>query len=276
MDRLSKIFFYFKKSSILNKIAKRSYNISTWDDLIKNFGNDGSMVKNIWEKYVLSSNNHRDSSVRSMIEAYRGENIPSEPHVLSEESNVVKNIKNILSKNNKQNLSNIDAEKNVYTEKVDNKSKLQGIFGGLAPNWITNSHGSGYTSGPLHHTSRSGRALTGWESDNAWDALAPIGTPVYSITNGTVISIKKTNSSRPNIYGSSVKIRGDDNFPDVFYTHIDSIDLSVGDKISIGDYIGMVAEPKVNTIPPHAHIGISNGQSISSLINQNGSFKYKV
>jgi murein DD-endopeptidase MepM/ murein hydrolase activator NlpD len=100
-----------------------------------------------------------------------------------------------------------------------------------------------------------------WASGNAWDVTGPVGTKVFSITNGVVAKVKKgsggiVSSGVKKIYGDQVTVKSNDGKPDVFYTHIDSI-VNQGDAVKEGDVIGTIME--AGGITPHVHVGLSNG-----------------
>ena len=61
-------------------------------------------------------------------------------------------------------------------------------------------------NGPKNHGSR---AFGNWQSDNAWDMFAPLGTTVNSFTKGTVTRVKESGSSNPKIFGTQVSIKGE-------------------------------------------------------------------
>lgn len=100
-----------------------------------------------------------------------------------------------------------------------------------------------------------------WASRNAWDVTGPVGTEVYSITNGVVNKVKKSDgglvqSGVKKIYGDQVTVKSSDGKPDVFYTHIDST-VNVGDAVKEGDVIGKIMQ--IKGMPSHVHVGISSG-----------------
>ncbi len=106
-----------------------------------------------------------------------------------------------------------------------------------------------------------------WQSGNAWDVTGPVGTEVYSITNGIVNKVKKASgglikSGVKKIYGDQVSVKSNDGKPDVFYTHIDSL-VSQGDSVKEGDVIGKIMQ--IDGIPSHVHVGISSG-NLSDLV----------
>jgi len=103
----------------------------------------------------------------------------------------------------------------------------------------------------------------GWQSLNAWDFEAPVGTNVYSLTNGKVIKKHDSNTDDPNIWGEQMTIQGIGGYPSVFYTHIKS-PLEVGSEVSVGSLIGTIVTPKSGG--SHVHIGLPYGYDISSLL----------
>lgn len=149
------------------------------------------------------------------------------------------------------------------------------IFGGVSPKWISNSKGHGYEIGPRHHSERPGRSkrFENWQSNNAWDILGDAGTTIYSLTNGTVKSVKQTSDSATNVFGISISVSGADGYPDIFYTHTDNPFVKSGDKVTVGSPIAQIGMPKTDSMPKHVHIGLPFGTHISSLISQGGEFK---
>jgi murein DD-endopeptidase MepM/ murein hydrolase activator NlpD len=120
------------------------------------------------------------------------------------------------------------------------------------------SSGGGIIGRPRQGT----HSASDWPSRNAWDISGPVGTEVYSITNGVVDKIKKDSSGGvtkdgvKKIYGDQVSIKSTDGKPDVFYTHIES-SLNKGDSVKEGDVIGRIMQ--AGGITPHVHVGISSG-----------------
>jgi murein DD-endopeptidase MepM/ murein hydrolase activator NlpD len=100
-----------------------------------------------------------------------------------------------------------------------------------------------------------------WQSRNAWDVTGPVGTEVYSVTNGVVNKVRKgngglTQSGVKKIYGDQISIKSNDGKPDIFYTHIDT-NLNVGDAVKEGDVVGKIMQ--IQGIPSHVHVGVSSG-----------------
>jgi len=125
-------------------------------------------------------------------------------------------------------------------------------------------------NGPKNHASR---AFGNWQSDNAWDLFAPIGTTVNSFTNGVVIKKRQSSGKNSKVYGTQITIKGEDGFPNIFYTHLDGVDLSIGDYVNVGDYIGQVANWPGHKAT-HVHVGLPYGNHIDDLlVNYDAIFK---
>jgi murein DD-endopeptidase MepM/ murein hydrolase activator NlpD len=119
------------------------------------------------------------------------------------------------------------------------------------------SQGGGLIGKPGQGT----HSASDWQSGNAWDVTGPVGSEVYSITNGVVNKVKKASgglikSGVKKIYGDQVSVKSNDGKPDVFYTHIDSL-VSQGDSVKEGDVIGKIMQ--IDGIPSHVHVGVSSG-----------------
>lgn len=117
-------------------------------------------------------------------------------------------------------------------------------------------------NGPSNHSKRS---LGNWQSDNAWDLFAPIGTTVNSFTKGVVTNVHESNSNNPKIFGTQVSIKGTDGYPNIFYTHIENVKLKKGDKVDLGDYIGTIKEWP-NHKSTHVHVGLPRGRHLRELL----------
>jgi murein DD-endopeptidase MepM/ murein hydrolase activator NlpD len=84
------------------------------------------------------------------------------------------------------------------------------------------------------------------------DFAAPIGTPLYSLSSGTVIL-----ASSQSGYGNKVEIRFWDGTV-AWYGHMSRIDVNVGDKVGPGEQIGTVGNTGHST-GPHLHLEIHPG-----------------
>lgn len=118
-------------------------------------------------------------------------------------------------------------------------------------------------NGPISHRKR---ALGNWQSDNAWDVFSPPGTIVNSYTKGIVEKIKDTGRNKGKIFGTQVSIKGQDGYPDIFYTHLKEVTLNKGDSVNIGDYIGRISEWIGHEGMEHVHIGLPKGYNLKDLL----------
>jgi len=124
-------------------------------------------------------------------------------------------------------------------------------------------------NGPSNHRKRP---LGNWPSDNAWDLFAPAGTVVNSYTDGTVSKVFNNGKRSGSVYGTQVTIKGDGNYPDIFYTHLKNVKLEQGQQIKVGDYVGEVSEwCKTESCVDyhsgsHVHIGLPYGKHLKDLL----------
>lgn len=120
------------------------------------------------------------------------------------------------------------------------------------------SQGGGIIGRPGQGT----HSASDWQSGNAWDVTGPVGTKVFSITNGVVKNIRQggaggvKHSGVKKIFGDQISITSTDGKPNVFYTHIETT-LNVGDKVKEGDVIGTIMQ--AGGITPHVHVGVESG-----------------
>ncbi len=118
----------------------------------------------------------------------------------------------------------------------------------------------GSSSGIIGKPGQGTHSASGWENNNAWDVTAPVGTDVRSLTNGTVLRVRKGDgtikkSGVKKIYGDQVKVQSNGG-PDVFYTHIEST-VNQGDNVKEGDVIGKIMT--LPGMPSHVHVALSSG-----------------
>ena len=135
-------------------------------------------------------------------------------------------------------------------------------------------------TGPANHRKRP---LGNWQSDNAWDLFAPIGTSVESLTNGTVSKVRvSAPADNDKVYGTQVTITGEQTYisstgetkiyPNIFYTHLKDVNVKVGDKVIIGQIIGFISEwPNHESASTHVHIGLQEGYQLADLVGYDGS-----
>ncbi|MDD5749866.1 MAG: peptidoglycan DD-metalloendopeptidase family protein [Patescibacteria group bacterium] len=115
---------------------------------------------------------------------------------------------------------------------------------------------SGYTTGPRYIAAF--QAYT--SSHMAIDYAAPLGTPVSSVGNGTVIFAGWNRSG----YGNFISIRHNETFT-TNYAHLQKIHVKTGQRVSQGDTIGTVGSTGYST-GPHLHYEmVKNGSKINPL-----------
>lgn len=115
--------------------------------------------------------------------------------------------------------------------------------------------------GPDAHGSRP---LGNWQSDNAVDLGAPVGTPVFAVGDGQLVgNFGPNNSSNPKVYGSRLTLSTGDN--EYFYTHLKGTapGLSSGARVKKGQLLGWIGA--ANGIPPHLHFGAMKGNPMNIL-----------
>jgi murein DD-endopeptidase MepM/ murein hydrolase activator NlpD len=117
---------------------------------------------------------------------------------------------------------------------------------------------------------------SGWQSNNAWDIKASIGTPVYAVVGGTLKSytdygptpIKKDGKT---LFGAGFTVDSDGGLPDVYYTHLKDVTVRQGSKVECGQLLGYVMDFPGSDYD-HLHIGVETG-NIKQFLNDNGTLK---
>lgn len=109
-----------------------------------------------------------------------------------------------------------------------------------------------------------------WKLSNAWDLESNAGNSVFSAVNGEIIE-KQSPSNAGHLYGTSITIRGEGNYPTIFYSNLSSVNKNVGSRVSVGEKIGEVANAPGGS-RPYIHIALPSGKNITSVIDQNGNF----
>ena len=120
------------------------------------------------------------------------------------------------------------------------------------------------------------RGQSGWESANAWDIKASIGTPVYAVVGGTLKTytdygptpIKKDGKT---LFGAGFTVDSDGGLPDVYYTHLKDVTVKQGSKVECGQLLGYVMDFPGSDYD-HLHIGVETGH-IRQFLNDNGTLK---
>jgi murein DD-endopeptidase MepM/ murein hydrolase activator NlpD len=117
---------------------------------------------------------------------------------------------------------------------------------------------------------------SGWQSNNAWDIKASIGTPVYAVVGGTVKTysdygptpIKKDGKT---LFGAGFTVDSNDGLPDVYYTHLKDVTVKQGGKVECGQLLGYVMDFPGSDYD-HLHIGVETG-NIKQFLNDDGTLK---
>lgn len=83
------------------------------------------------------------------------------------------------------------------------------------------------------------------------DVGIPVGTPMYAVSNGTVAVAVGNQTHSKQSWGNYVKLKLDDgNY--VLYAHMNFVNVKVGDRVEMGDYVGDSGNSGDST-GPHLH-----------------------
>jgi biotin carboxyl carrier protein len=118
---------------------------------------------------------------------------------------------------------------------------------------------------------------SGWQSNNAWDIKADIGTPVYAVAGGTVLTYSDygptpVHKNGKTLFGAGFTVDSDNNLPDVYYTHLQNVTVRQGSKIECGQLLGYVMDFPGSSYD-HLHIGVETGHNIREFLNSDGTLK---
>jgi murein DD-endopeptidase MepM/ murein hydrolase activator NlpD len=110
--------------------------------------------------------------------------------------------------------------------------------------------------GPDAHGSRP---LGNWQSDHAWDLMAPPGTPVYAIADGRISPSAGFgfHSNGSTVWGRRFTLEFKGNA--AFYTHLGRYAKGIkpGARVKKGQLLGYLGDPP--GFPSHLHIGLMHG-----------------
>lgn len=149
----------------------------------------------------------------------------------------------------------MDAQSDLMNKKLTLKESTSTVQGNLKTD---------LENGPKNHAARP---LGNWQSDNAWDMFAPADTMVYSFTEGTVSKVYNTGKNSGKIFGTQISVKGENGYPNIFYTHLKDSKVNVGDKVKVGDPIGKISEWIGHPTGTHVHVGLPFGNHIKDLIS---------
>jgi len=118
---------------------------------------------------------------------------------------------------------------------------------------------------------------SGWQSNNAWDIMGKVGTPVYAIADGVLQTFsdygeKVIAKNGKKLFGQSFTVKSDGDLPSVYYTHLKDSTVQKGSKIKCGQLIGYIMDFP-NSDADHVHIGVESGRNIKEFLNSDGSLK---
>ena len=121
------------------------------------------------------------------------------------------------------------------------------------------------------------KGQSGWQSNNAWDIPTPIGSPVYSVADGVVLTftdygpnpIRKDNKT---LFGAGFTVNSANGLPDVYYTHLKDCTVGKGDTVKCGQLLGYVMDFPGSDYD-HLHIGVESGHNIKEFLNPDGTLK---
>lgn len=97
------------------------------------------------------------------------------------------------------------------------------------------------------------RAIGNWESDNAVDMAAPIGTPIYAVEDGVINS-----AGYNNLGGNRLHLNSNTN--EYYYAHMSRLAVITGQKVRKGQIIGYVGDTgNAKGTSPHLHFASKVG-----------------
>jgi murein DD-endopeptidase MepM/ murein hydrolase activator NlpD len=116
----------------------------------------------------------------------------------------------------------------------------------------------------------------GWQSNNAWDIKASIGTPVYAVVGGTLktysdYGAKPIRINGKTLFGGSFTVKSDGGLPDVYYTHLKNVTVRQGSRVECGQLLGYVMDFPGSDYD-HLHIGVKTGH-VRQFLNDDGTLK---
>jgi murein DD-endopeptidase MepM/ murein hydrolase activator NlpD len=120
------------------------------------------------------------------------------------------------------------------------------------------------------------KGQSGWQSANAWDIKATIGTPVYAVVGGILKTYSDygptpINKDGKTLFGAGFTVDSDGGLPDVYYTHLKDVTVKQGDKVECGQLLGYVMDFP-NSDYDHLHIGVETG-NLKQFLNDDGTLK---
>ena len=88
------------------------------------------------------------------------------------------------------------------------------------------------------------------------DLDGPRGRPIVSVAAGTIVRVERSELGADGKSGRYVRIEHDDGTLTA-YMHLDDVaELSVGDRVDAGQYVGTLGATAVFSAPPHLHFSL--------------------
>jgi hypothetical protein len=155
----------------------------------------------------------------------------------------------------------------LYESILENRNVLE------APNASDKLFGGNKVTIP---SGKSHGGQSGWQSGNAWDIGASVGTPVYALADGNAqtfndygVKVRETQGKK--LYGQSFTVKSDDGLPSIYYTHLKGSPITKGVDIKCGQFLGYIMDFPDNNFD-HVHIGVERGD-IRQFLNNDGTIK---
>jgi murein DD-endopeptidase MepM/ murein hydrolase activator NlpD len=107
----------------------------------------------------------------------------------------------------------------------------------------------------------------GWKGHNGLDFRCPTGTQLISCVNGTITEAYNNIGG----WGNHCYIWDKDQNVMVIYAHMKSLNVKVGDKVKIGNLLGL-SNNTGNSTGPHLHFGVYKVDSNGNKLNLNNGY----
>ena len=136
--------------------------------------------------------------------------------------------------------------------------------------WLISVTGPVLTSPPINPYHSNFEASRGGVQDGIGIPVTPFGTPITSLTRGTVMIAAFGTDFNPDWqYGGFVIVRSTIpgiGMADVFYRHLDTISVKKGDSVKVGSYLGTSGGQNVGGAHPESQT-FSTGPHIDAGLN---------
>jgi murein DD-endopeptidase MepM/ murein hydrolase activator NlpD len=186
-----------------------------------------------------------DATARNLAYNYFGQGLNTIDEISSKWAPVgAANDPNHVNENWSQNVSDYMKRLNNIVGK-DQAQKLYPVLGNVK--WTSLGGVDAHMSRPLGN----------WQSDNAIDMGAPVGTPVYAPAGGRLVGGFGDSSNGGTVWGNRLTLDPrKPGLPEWFMTHMGSFapGISAGDRVHRGDVLGYIGA-RDSAWSPHLHFG---------------------